>query len=569
MRLLVVVGVCVLLVASPATATTTAAATGEPPLAEAGLDQTVQRGAGVILDAGGSRDPDGEVTGYDWRIEAPNGTTLTPECSDCERTRFTADAVGEYNVTVEVTDDDGNTANDTLYVTVESPPDGPTVSLSGNTAPSVDAPARYDATATAGDAELETVEWTVDGRSATEQEVDGESATRSLIRAFDDASSRTVRVTVTDEAGRTATDALRVDPRAERSDSGPPEDPANAPEPASKPQAIETPTDLCRDNQAPQVSASVGTVRGYAYVNSETNDPDGSITDTRYDPRSVISVPEVGKTKTITVTVQDDCGTTDSDTVLVSRDSNKKVVEKRATKQVEYENVIELQYQRGAGGPPTGSKIISGRRSDLPGTVSGEVDTPPEEQAVHDSSRWKVLADYKRGDGDPNKKTDGKYEAVQDAEKSEQTETKTVTVTETKTTTTTEAKTDISPFSKDGKTVRKDLNNDGKIDITDWQQEYPAPVSRENLVNDLGGGAVHVDSASQSKTPTRSTNNDNKGTSDDNDDSNDVERTNNDHDNDGHKKTKRGAAKDDDNDGTIEVCSNGYCMNVDTGLHNT
>jgi hypothetical protein len=547
MRLLVVVGVCVLLVASPATATTTAAATGEPPLAEAGLDQTVQRGAGVILDAGGSRDPDGEVTGYDWRIEAPNGTTLTPECSDCERTRFTADAVGEYNVTVEVTDDDGNTANDTLYVTVESPPDGPTVSLSGNTAPSVDAPARYDATATAGDAELETVKWTVDGRNATEQEVDGESATRSLIRAFDDASSRTVRVTVTDEAGRTATDALRVDPRAERNNRGPPEESPD-PEPVSTSQATETTTDLCRDNQAPQVSASVGTVRGYAYVNSETNDPDG-ITDTRYDPRSVISVPEVGKTKTITVTVQDDCGATDSDTVLVERDSETEVVQEERIKEVAAENVIKLHYEsaRDSARVPIGSEIIAGNPSELPSEVSGEVTTLLEERAVERSDDWTVRSYFRNNDGEV--------------------ETKEVIITETKrtTTTTVETKTGITPLTNEGKTVRDDLNDDGQIDITDWRQAYPDHVSHDEVVNDLGGQPGQLGPTSQSGTPTRNTNNDDNT----NNDNNHIERTNNDRDNDGHSETKRGATKDADNDGTTEVCSKGYCMNVDTDLHNT
>ena len=558
MRLLVVVGVCVLLVASPATATTTAAATGEPPLAEAGLDQTVQRGAGVILDAGGSRDPDGEVTGYDWRIEAPNETTLTPECSDCERTRFTADAVGEYNVTVEVTDDDGNTANDTLYVTVESPPDGPTVSLSGNTAPSVDAPTRYDATATAGDAELETVEWTVDGRNATEQEVDGESATQSLIRAFDDASSRTVRVTVTDEAGRTTTDALRVDPRVESNNREPPEELPDS-KPVSTSQATETTTDLCRDNQEPDVSADVQTNNGVARILSEYNDPDGSVVYVRHNPGSTMPLPEVGTTETVTVTVEDNCGATASDMVLVGQKTGSEETQETRKKRVEYENVIELQYQRGAGGPPTGSKIISGRRSDLPGVVSGEVDTPTEEQAVHDSSKWKVLADYNPGDGDPNNKTDGKYEAVQDAENSEQTETKVVTVTESETTVTAVTKTDVTPFNNNGKMVKDDLNNNGKIDISDWRQKYP------DLAFDRGGRSIQGGPTSQSNGPTQSTNNDNGGTND----NNSVEKTNSDHDGDGHNSVKSAAKKDDDNDGTIEVCSNGYCMNVDTDLHNT
>ncbi|PSQ22128.1 hypothetical protein BRD04_04980 [Halobacteriales archaeon QS_9_67_17] len=519
MRLLVVVGVCALLVASPATATTTAAPTGEPPLAEAGLDQTVQRGAGVILDAGGSRDPDGEITGYDWQIKAPNGTTVTPECSDCEQTRFTADTVGEYNVTVEVTDDDGNTANDTLYVTVESPPDGPTVSLSGDTAPSVDAPARYDATATAGDAELKTVEWTVDGQNATEQDVGEESATESLIRAFDDASPRTVRVTVTDEAGRTASDALRIDPRAERNDRGAPEGP---PESTPTLEEMDTPYEPCAENQEPDVSADArvsvdmrasGEV---AYISSEQSDPDGSIIDVRYKPGSTVPVPEAGKTKTATVTVEDNCGATASDVVLIGQETDEKTIQKTKTQEVENENVIEVRID---GWAVVGSKIRSGKSSDLPDTVSGQVDRAPEMRAVIGSTEWTVIKNHVGHRENTSK--DGTRLSGEDAT---QTEIQYVNETETVKITETELKTDVTPYEKSGKTVTNDLNNDGKIDIVDWRQKYPSH--------------------------------------------NTVEETNNDHDDDGHNSVKSLEEKDENNDGTAEVCSRGYCMDLDTDLNN-
>jgi hypothetical protein len=43
-------------------------AANEPPLADAGLDQTVDRGATVLLDGTGSRDPDGEIVSYQWTV---------------------------------------------------------------------------------------------------------------------------------------------------------------------------------------------------------------------------------------------------------------------------------------------------------------------------------------------------------------------------------------------------------------------------------------------------------------------------------------------------------------------
>ena len=44
-----------------------------PPLADAGLDQDVEQGTTVLLDGTGSRDPDGRIDAYRWRIETPAG----------------------------------------------------------------------------------------------------------------------------------------------------------------------------------------------------------------------------------------------------------------------------------------------------------------------------------------------------------------------------------------------------------------------------------------------------------------------------------------------------------------
>lgn len=96
-----------LVVATSAVVPSTVAATvaeNESPLADAGLDQHAERGQSVLLDATGSRDPDGEIAAYEWRIETPGGSVVRPACADCGRTRFTADEVGEYAVTVTVTE---------------------------------------------------------------------------------------------------------------------------------------------------------------------------------------------------------------------------------------------------------------------------------------------------------------------------------------------------------------------------------------------------------------------------------------------------------------------------------
>ena len=86
-----------------------------PPIADAGDDQSVTDTDGdgsetVTLDGTGSMDPDGSITAYEWREgSSPVGTGASPSV---------ALAVGVHVLTLEVTDDDGETAVDTVTVTV-------------------------------------------------------------------------------------------------------------------------------------------------------------------------------------------------------------------------------------------------------------------------------------------------------------------------------------------------------------------------------------------------------------------------------------------------------------------
>lgn len=191
----------------------------EAPLADAGLDQTATVGETVRLDAAGSRDPDGAIKRYEWTITVPNGSTVRPACRDCASTMFTPLRRGEYAVTVTVTDDDGATRTDTLYVTVESG-EGPAVSVSGRTDPSVGESVTFTADATAGNVPLDRVTWTVDGSDGDSQQVSGDSATVDMTEEFDSPDPRRVNVTVTDVAGQEATDSVRVDPTARRARGG-------------------------------------------------------------------------------------------------------------------------------------------------------------------------------------------------------------------------------------------------------------------------------------------------------------------------------------------------------------
>jgi hypothetical protein len=171
-----------------------------PPLVTAGVDQTVTPGSTVYLDANGSTDPDGEITSVEWTIETPGGTTQTPNCETCRQTQFTASATGQYTVTLSVTDDDGATRSDTLYVTVESR-EGPSVSLSAPTTAVENNENTFTANADATNASLESISWLVDGDVVAQQSVSGSDATDSLTHTFDTAESVEVSVVVYDTLG--------------------------------------------------------------------------------------------------------------------------------------------------------------------------------------------------------------------------------------------------------------------------------------------------------------------------------------------------------------------------------
>lgn len=201
--------VALALVVVCSTVASPAATANEPPLADAGLDQTVERGTTVYLDATGSRDPDGSIAAYNWTITTPSGATITPDCRTCARTSFVPTTIGTYRVTVTVTDDDGATASDTLYVTV-TPGSPPSISVAGPATTNVGIDAVYTATVSAGDAALETVTWSVDGTTVETTTVSGDHTRVALSHVFGTPGTHRVAATVTDADGQTATDSMTV-----------------------------------------------------------------------------------------------------------------------------------------------------------------------------------------------------------------------------------------------------------------------------------------------------------------------------------------------------------------------
>jgi hypothetical protein len=83
----------------------------QPPVADAGVDQTVTEESSVTLDGSGSSDPDGSIVSYLW---TEGSTTLSTTVS-FTKTDF---SVGVHTLTLTVTDDDGATDADDVNITV-------------------------------------------------------------------------------------------------------------------------------------------------------------------------------------------------------------------------------------------------------------------------------------------------------------------------------------------------------------------------------------------------------------------------------------------------------------------
>ena len=186
------------------------ASANQPPTAAAGLDQTVPAGTTVYLDAGGSTDADGRITATEWSIRAPNGSTLTPSCRECMTPTFTPDATGRWAVTVTVTDDDGATASDTLYVSVGEPR-GPDLSIQApeTTASSTLTPISVEAVA--DDTELRRVEIFHDDTRVDRFSVSGDETTITTSTVFGSTGPAELLAVATDEQGYVTTRTVTVE----------------------------------------------------------------------------------------------------------------------------------------------------------------------------------------------------------------------------------------------------------------------------------------------------------------------------------------------------------------------
>jgi len=94
----------------------------QPPIANAGKDQTVNEGtANVKLNGTGSHHPDGTITSYKWTQTSPSGTTVTLSNANSATPTFTAPTVSAdttLTFSLTVTDNDGSTSTNAATTNV-------------------------------------------------------------------------------------------------------------------------------------------------------------------------------------------------------------------------------------------------------------------------------------------------------------------------------------------------------------------------------------------------------------------------------------------------------------------
>jgi len=106
------------------------AAPNQPPVANAGADQTITLPINNVVLNGSANDPDGTITTYTWsKISGPNAGTIAT--ANAVTTNVTGLTQGVYRFRLQVTDNSGATAADTVQVTVNAAPNQPPVANAG------------------------------------------------------------------------------------------------------------------------------------------------------------------------------------------------------------------------------------------------------------------------------------------------------------------------------------------------------------------------------------------------------------------------------------------------------
>ena len=177
------------------------------PVANAGVDQSVEVGAKVLLEGGGSQDSDGDVLTYQWTqfegssVFLSDATSVTPS--------FTPDEAGTYRFSLIVSDGQLDSAADTVMVGVAVDNQVPVAELAVNPAEgNLETQFRFDASGSRDpDGDALEARWDFDGDGAWDA---GYGSDLAVMHQYASKGSWLVWVEVKDGGGLTGRDSVRV-----------------------------------------------------------------------------------------------------------------------------------------------------------------------------------------------------------------------------------------------------------------------------------------------------------------------------------------------------------------------
>lgn len=179
----------------------------QPPVANAGADQSVVAGGDVLLDGSGSTDADGTIASYDW--QQISGTVVALSGAGATRTFTTPNAADTLVFRLTVTDDAGATATDdvTVTVTVLTPNQPPTANAGPDKSVATGSIVNLSGSGSDTDGTIIAASWAqVSGEAVV---LTGTGFGRTFT-APTTAGTLVFRLTVTDDDGATATDDVTI-----------------------------------------------------------------------------------------------------------------------------------------------------------------------------------------------------------------------------------------------------------------------------------------------------------------------------------------------------------------------